>query len=103
MAAILTRSGYLVTEVRSGKAAIAALLAENADFALAFLDGLRSPVEGRHVLAVLRESGLQIPVILASGSFLAEDLQSSDPRVSFLSKPFSIEDLLQTVARLVQG
>ena len=97
---VLTRAGYRITAARNGVAAVAALLADKSDFDLALLDGQLPPISGAHVISVIRTAGCQVPVLLASGSFVAGDLPT-DSKVAFLSKPFTVETLLQTVSVLL--
>ena len=99
---VLTKAGYQVTAVRSGVAAVAALLSERKEFALALLDSQQPPVSGPKVISTLREAACLVPVILASGSFIADDVAMDDSNFAFLSKPFSGAELLGTVKKLLQ-
>ena len=102
MTTILTKAGYRITSVRNGAVAVSKLLSDQADFALAILDGQLPPISGNRTLAILREAGCQLPIILASGSFIVGEIPLSDPRVVFLSKPFRPAELLEAVERLLQ-
>jgi len=101
MTAVLTKAEYHVIAVKSAEAAIAALLDKNGLFALALLDGQQPPISGNHILAAIREAGCQVPVILASGSFIIGERVVTDPKVGLLSKPFHPSDLLRAVEGLL--
>lgn len=100
---VLANAGYEVITVENGASALAALLAMDADFDMAILDGQLPPVSGNRVVAALRANGCLVPVMLASGSFVFDELPSRDPRVALLSKPFRPEELLHTVESLLKA
>ena len=99
---VLIRAEYEVTIVKSGVSAIAALLADEADYAMAILDSQVPPISGNRVVAVLREKGCRVPMMLASGSFIFDELPLGDPRIAFLTKPFKPEELLEAVRALLK-
>jgi CheY-like chemotaxis protein len=100
---VLEGAGYRVTAVDDGAPALAALLAEGADFAALVTDCRMTHVNGPEVLARLRAAGRSVPVILTSGSEHPDSISglAGDPRTAFLVKPFQPVDLLASLQRLL--
>jgi two-component system response regulator QseB len=89
----LRQDGYAVDWVRDGRAAEAALAAE--DYALVLLDLGLPELDGRSLLARLRQGKKQVPVlIITARDAVAERVQSLDAGADdYLVKPFSFEEL----------
>ena len=100
---VLEDAGYRVTAVDDGAPALAALLAEDADFAALVTDCRMTRVNGPEVLARLRAAGRSVPVILTSGSESPDSIPEleGDPRTAFLAKPFQPADLLASLRRFL--
>ncbi len=96
--AVLDDAGYAVTTAADGRAALQCILTECPDLVLT---DLHLPVmDGRELLAALRARALVVPVVLMS---LDADVRTVAQRVQAagaLPKPFELDQLLQTVARL---
>jgi len=60
---------------------------------------------GPDVLARARASGCRVPVLLVSGTETAESIPGleGDPLSAFLPKPLRVADLLDAIARLLEG
>lgn len=100
--ALLTRYGHTIELAPSGAEAIARL--REGDYALIILDLMMPGVSGMDVIAALRESGRAIPVIVctAAGPIVTAGLDE-DVVKAVLRKPFEIDELAGTVARLLRA
>jgi DNA-binding response OmpR family regulator len=98
--ATMLTAGHQVLEVSTGDAAASAAIEPRMGVALAILDGQYPPIAGNQVLRTIREAGIDIPVILASGSFILDGLPADD-RVAFLSKPFDLSELRELVVNML--
>jgi len=100
---ILSRAGYQTTAVADGRAAWEAL-STNA-FDLLITDNDMPNLTGMQLVAKLRRNKIRLPIILASGSadsFSGAEYQWLD-LTACLEKPFTPDDLLQTVARILNA
>jgi CheY-like chemotaxis protein len=103
LSAVLTDAGYRVEGAANGQDALARIAECRPDLML--LD-LEMPVlDGADTLRVLRADGARqrLPVLMMSG--LTESIVKRRCRgyQAFLRKPFTLEELLGTVARLVKS
>lgn len=96
---ILTRAGYEVAVVRSGRVA-AALLGER-EWDLAILDVLMPEISGDALAEELAFSRPQLPVLLITGDHGATFLANTG--VPTLRKPFEPDELLEQAKRLTKG
>lgn len=99
-AATLTRSGYAVATAADGTEALA-VFADKRDAVKAVLTDMAMPhMDGLGLGRALRQIDPGVPIIAMSG--LVNEAQSADLEVlgirSFLSKPFTAEKLLCTIA-----
>ena len=95
---VLVRAGYQVGAVEGTQAAWEALQARSYD--LLITDNQMPGLSGIDLVSELRSAQLGLPVVVASGGIGAEELaqnQRLQPAIA-LPKPFSADQLLETVA-----
>ncbi len=102
VAALLMRFGYTVIEAADGTAAIAQITAHAALLALLVLDISLPDISGVEVHAQARVLAPQLPIILMSGYTTIDiaALLDTDTRTHFLAKPFTPDQLAQTISAL---
>ena len=98
----LTRRGYSVLEASDGKEALAIARENHPD--LITMDVLMPYVDGFDTTAVLKNDPVtrDIPILIIS---IVENKQRGIElgASEFITKPFAVEEVLETVARLVRG
>lgn len=97
----LTASGYEVDDAENGERAWKALHLKSYD--LLITDHEMPHLTGLQLIDKLRAAGFEPPIILASGG-LRPELTAKIPQLRFvtlLPKPFALEELIQTVTRLL--
>ena len=96
-----TKEGYVVTTAVDGEQAIALL--ESQTFDLIITDCSMPGVGGLGLVAAAKRIDPQCPVIVMSGDLSPESKMAlnSHPRIEFVAKPFSLELIRRTVARLL--
>ncbi|MDP1831630.1 MAG: PAS domain S-box protein [Geothrix sp.] len=95
----LERAGFEVILARDGQEAVEHVRAHQSELRLALLDLTMPRLGGDEALADMRAMGFRGPVIRWSG--YAGNEASVDLRAVFLQKPFSGEELLMAVQKLV--
>ena len=98
----LRSKGYIVTEARTGAAALE-ILAENS-FDLLVTDMMMPEVDGATLIRTARGDMPDLPVVCISGytqEAVAEEITAL-PRVYFLPKPFSLKQLAAKVKTALQ-
>ncbi len=101
--AVLTRAGYAVDAAENGVVAWHALNAESYD--LLITDNNMPALTGIELLQNMRAARMCLPVIVASGSFLPPAPAARpwlQPQAT-LVKPYSIEQLLDTVNKVLRN
>ena len=98
---MLERLGFAVDVVSNGREAIERLDAAPTPFDLVLVDLTMPEVDGRGVLAHVREKWPALPVILMSG--YTEEASSNVPHMMFLNKPFDARMLEESVRRMLPG
>ena len=98
---VLTAAGYLVEDYENGAAGWKALQANNYD--LVVTDNKMPQMTGIEMIEKLRSARMAIPVILATGTspvheFVRKPWLKPD---AILQKPFSSEQLLETVRKVL--
>jgi two-component system cell cycle sensor histidine kinase/response regulator CckA len=95
----LTRHGYTVLTAESGEAALEILDREEEEIHLMISDVVMPTMDGPTTVRAAREARPDLPVLFISG-YAEEQLRKSIdiPNVSFLAKPFSVQQLAETVA-----
>jgi len=97
---ILERAGYRVTVILNAQEALHLLSKQGTQFSLVITDHIMPALTGAEFVTSLREVCQQLPVIVLSGLAEAES-EYEDLDVEFHLKPFAPEELLATVARLI--
>jgi CheY-like chemotaxis protein len=99
---LLGLKGYTTLAAEDGDQALASFQASSDRIAAVVLDMMMPGKDGLSVRQVLRELREDLPVVLMSGGMAPPD--SLDPSCdAFLGKPFKIEDLCATIARLLES
>ena len=96
---VLHEEGYAVVEAPDGRTVLEILDRERPDLVL--MDVMMPGIDGREVYRVLRsrEDLLDVPVVMMSAAARADRL---DPSIAgFLSKPFDLDRLMETVVQLI--
>ena len=97
--AVLEDEGYRVVTVPDGQAALAALAAERYDLVLS--DMMMPRLDGAGLVRAMHAdpNHRDIPVILMSAATggAVRDI----PHAAFIAKPFDLDELLQTVVRVL--
>ncbi|MBI5199277.1 MAG: response regulator [Nitrospirae bacterium] len=98
----LEDEGYEVIAVGSGKQALQEILSKDLDLIL--LDIKMPDMPGTEVLKKLRAKSKTLPVIMLTAfSGMEKDVEIQLGKISaFISKPFDIEDVLNTVSRILE-
>jgi DNA-binding response OmpR family regulator len=91
----LTREGYLVSAVETGREALAAVTTFHPDVIL--VDMVMPGLSGADVLIALRRAGVTVPVILIS----AHDVVGGEAFFAVLTKPFNLRTMAEIVAAAV--
>ena len=102
LAQILSNEGYDVTLASDGLEGIDYL--ESNGFDLVISDSNMPRAGGLQVVATAKRIDPQFPVLVISGNPSAELRMRlvGHPRVEYIPKPFDVEHLRQTVARLLE-
>ncbi|MBX3730842.1 MAG: response regulator [Candidatus Sumerlaeia bacterium] len=98
---VLTRAGYRTCEAHDGRHAIEVFEERSDEIVAAVLDLTMPVLDGRKVLAHIRQHSPHLPVVLVSG-YHESDVTAclEDPLVAFLKKPFrpaALEEALDDV------
>ena len=93
----LTRHGYVVLAAESGEAALE-ILAREEKIDLMISDVVMPTMDGPTTVRAARKDRPELPILFISG-YAEEQLRKSIdiPNVSFLAKPFSVQQLAETV------
>lgn len=97
---LLTAEGYEVVTAANGREGLSRLRDASVDLVL--LDCMMPMVDGPEMLRLMREDErlLPIPVVMMSAAEMRHRIQSLGCS-AFLKKPFDLNTLLDTVARLI--
>ncbi len=101
MEALLQSAGHRVHTVADGQSGLDAIHAERP--ALVLLDLTIPKLDGWEVLSRLKETDGAPPVILFTGHRAAGERAQSAGAAAAILKPFDVDDLLDTVERLLAG
>lgn len=100
----LRNKGYAVLEARNGETALEAIRGTRQPVDLIVSDAAMPGMNGHTLVQTIRRQTPDVKVILTSG--YAEDAFrdeiSHNPSIHFLTKPFSLEMLAQTVKRVIE-
>jgi CheY-like chemotaxis protein len=100
MRRLLEREGYHILAAESGNDAWRQLTARGGQLSCVVTDYLMPGMSGMELLARVRRSWPELPVVLVSG-FTSEEVTGTalrDLRSHFLPKPFTRDELLQAIA-----
>jgi CheY-like chemotaxis protein len=102
LASVLEDEGYRCLRAEDGKEGLAAVAQERPDLVIS--DVMMPGLDGREMLRAMRADPQirDIPVIVMSAARGLPDIDRLD-HDAFLPKPFDIDNMLETVARLVGG
>ena len=95
---ILTEFGYKVRTANSGQKALALLSRDDVHIDLVITDLVMPIMSGRELIERVREINPGLPVLCASGYGLAPDKRIG---LAYLQKPFTSQELLRQVKRLL--
>jgi DNA-binding response OmpR family regulator len=96
---ILIYSGYQVDAAESGLAAWYALQLNHYD--LIITDNNMPKMTGVELLQKMHASGIEIPVIMATGTLPALEFSKELLQTTIVLKPYSYEELLKTVKNIL--
>ncbi len=97
---VLEDDGFRVVEVTNGRD-LAAAVAEDGVRVL-LLDVHLGGDNGLDIARVLRETRPDLPIVFFSGSAQLYGSEAEELAAAFISKPFQVDELSETVARLAQ-
>lgn len=99
----LTRHGYTVLSAENGEAALE-ILAREEKIDLMISDVVMPTMDGPTTVRAARKDRPDLPILFISG-YAEEQLRKSIdiPNVSFLAKPFSVQQLAETVREVLTG
>jgi CheY-like chemotaxis protein len=98
--AILSGEGYRVTTAANGRLAWEAISQQQPNVVL--LD-LQMPVmTGWELLDLLREQGMQVPIVVMTAGYRAKAEAERHGAAGHLAKPFDLDELLATVERCLE-
>ncbi|MGE3601193.1 MAG: response regulator, partial [Dehalococcoidia bacterium] len=98
--AILRGEGYQVTTASNGRLAWELISQQQPDVVL--LD-LQMPVmTGWEVLGLMRQHGLQVPIVVMTAGYRAKAEAERHGAAAHLAKPFDLDDLLATIERCLE-
>jgi CheY-like chemotaxis protein len=95
---------YRVLEAMNGRQALALIEQHGADIALILSDVVMPGMSGITLVHNVRERGIQVPIVMVTGHPLKEVLEDLRGRgiSDWLSKPPSLEQLAEAVARALE-
>jgi PAS domain S-box-containing protein len=104
VAKALMRSGYTVLTAADGVEAVALFQKNQANIQLVLCDLTMPRMNGWMTLEALRKLSPDIPVILSSGYSESQALSGQHPELpqAFLGKPYVLDELRDTIARVLE-
>ncbi|HYD40939.1 MAG TPA: MASE1 domain-containing protein [Anaeromyxobacter sp.] len=104
LALLLRGNGCVVQECDGSRDAVRERAAQAGSFDLAIVDMMMPDMTGAEVVAALRAAAPRLPVVVSSGFHEGgEDVEAlrATPRLSFLDKPYTEEELRRTIRAAV--
>ncbi|MFD1140981.1 response regulator [Larkinella insperata] len=100
----LTKNGYQVMIANDGLAALDWLRSAAPQPDLIVMDQLMPRLSGLEVLKAIKESSVQLPVVLMSAAAwpYANEAATQPQPDAFFTKPFQLEKLVATIEELLQ-
>ena len=102
--ALLSRSGYTVLAAADGASALSVLRDHPADIDLILLDMTMPGMTSGEIVHAIRTLALTVPILLNSGytsNVTVKQMLAEGSVQWFLGKPYELQELLRTVARLM--
>ena len=102
--ALLSRSGYTVLAAADGASALSVLRDHPADIDLILLDMTMPGMTSGEIVHAIRTLALTVPILLNSGytsNVTVKQMLAEGSVQGFLGKPYELQELLRTVARLM--
>jgi PAS domain S-box-containing protein len=99
----LEEHGYNVASASTGVEALTILTQRNGDVRLALVDFGMPAMDGLSTIAAARRQRPGIRAVLMSGDLVPHKASSAEGPTGHLTKPFSVDDLLQTVAEQLRA
>jgi len=100
---IFVKNGYRVLTANDGAEAVELFSRHRGEIDLVMTDMVMPCLDGAATIRALRRMAPNVPILAASGLSENETQVPSGERAAFLSKPFTSEAMLQTVAHLLAG
>jgi CheY-like chemotaxis protein len=94
---VLTIEGYQVVGARNGAEAMRSITEARPRVVL--LDMQMPVLDGWEFVNLMRDNGLNLPVVIMTGSHNAHDWAAQVKADDYLGKPFDLDDLISKVAR----
>ncbi|MCA9488948.1 MAG: response regulator [Myxococcales bacterium] len=100
---VLVSAGYTVVEAEDGRQALDTFRQRHAEFDLLLLDASMPHLNGTEVFEAARALRPEVPIVLSSGFNEAEATTKLQGRglSGFLQKPYTPDDLVQMIARVL--
>ena len=100
---ILENAGFKATYAANGREALSLFNDTSTHYDLIILDMIMPEMNGKDCFREIRKLSSEIPVILASGFSQGNDIREmkKDGTVSFISKPFRGQELIQAIHELL--
>jgi two-component system, cell cycle sensor histidine kinase and response regulator CckA len=99
----LETRNYKVITAKDGLEAISIYAQHRHDIKVVLLDMMMPSMDGFTAIPVLQQLNPQVKIIACSGSISRDHLPPNAGVQAFLSKPFTSEDLLNTLHRVIAG
>lgn len=104
LSSALTAHGFEVLMAKDGREALDLFKTNRARIALLLLDFSMPKLSGKDLVSEVRKLDLHKRIILTSGygAEVGESLPEGDPHTVYLSKPYNLADLFNTIQTLLQ-
>ncbi len=98
---LLTKAGYQLETAQNGREAVAAVTSQPNKFALILMDINMPEMDGRQATKILREKGIDIPIIAVTAEALKEDRDKCirAGMNDYISKPIKREIVFRMVEK----
>jgi|GEM_PF-4026443 len=101
--AALRRSGHEVWEAADGEAGLEAFVAHEGELDAVLVDMIMPKLNGSEVCTAIRERAPTLPVLFMTGydDEMLQDVMGSDPNISWVQKPFTLQQLSERLAEFL--
>jgi len=100
LAELFRVEGYVVQVAGNGSQALKAMASD--DFDVLLTDVAMPVMDGRELTRTLRDKGIHVPVVAMTAKRSISTVAREMGAAAYVQKPFDVEDLLETVDRVVQ-